>query len=131
MVNGIPILGNQGPGSITNTVVKEVLRLQGTMRPDELISLEELGGPSFAMGDHADHIHVGFAPSPFGGGPEEQFVQLLKPDQWLRLTDRLGDIDNPDVRTSPSKYSLPAHQDRGNGGGDGASAGSGGTTSGD
>src|SRR5690606_13213459 len=107
-VNGIPILGNQGPGSITNTVVKEILRLQGTMVPDELISLEELGGPSFAMADHADHIHVGFSPSAFGGGPEERFVQLLKPDQWLRLTDRLGDIDNPDVPTGPSEYSLPA-----------------------
>jgi hypothetical protein len=81
------------------------------------------------MGDHADHIHVGFSPSAFGGGPEEQFVQLLKPDQWLRLTDRLGDIDNPDVPTSPSEYSLPADEAKG---GDGdASGGSGGTSSGD
>jgi len=133
LVNGIPILGNQGPGSITNTVVKEVMRLQGTMVPDELISLEALGGPSFAMGDHADHIHVGFSPSAFGGGPEEQFVQLLKPDQWLRLTDRLGDIDNPEVPTTPSEFSLP-DQGKGEGPGGGKSdgpPGSGGTDSGD
>ena len=32
-VNGIPILGHQGPGSITDTVLREVLRLQGTMAP--------------------------------------------------------------------------------------------------
>ena len=29
-------------------------------RPDELISLFAIGGPSFAMADHADHIHVGY-----------------------------------------------------------------------
>jgi murein DD-endopeptidase MepM/ murein hydrolase activator NlpD len=128
MVNGIPILGHQGPGSITNTVLKEVLRLQGTLIPEELISLEELGGPSFAMGDHADHIHIGWQPA-FPGGPEAKFVQLLKPGQWLRLTDRLGEIDNPDVPTSPSPFSLP-DEDKGNvqaaGGGQG-----GGTSSGD
>ena len=77
------------------------------MVPDELISLQELGGPSFAMGDHADHVHIGY--SPVGGpGAEAQFVQLLKPDQWTRLTDRLSEIDNPDVPTTPSKFSLPA-----------------------
>jgi murein DD-endopeptidase MepM/ murein hydrolase activator NlpD len=117
-VNGIPILGHQGPGSITNSVVKDVLRLQGTLVPDELITLEDLGGPSFAMSDHADHIHIGWTPA-FGGGPEAQFVQLLKPDQWLRLTDRLSQIDNPDVSTSPSEHSLPGghrHDHRANGG---------------
>ena len=61
-VNGIPILGHQGPGSITDTVLREVLRLQGTMAPEELISLEELGGPSFALPDHNDHIHIGWQP---------------------------------------------------------------------
>ena len=32
------------------------------MQPTELISLMDMGGPSFAMGDHADHIHVGWRP---------------------------------------------------------------------
>jgi len=105
-VNGQPVLGHQGPGSLTEAVLKAVLRLQGTLRPDELISLHELGGPSFAMADHADHIHIGWSPL-FAIGPEGGFVQLLKPDQWERLTDRLGEIDNPDVPTQPSKSSLP------------------------
>ena len=54
------MLGNQGPGSITEALLKTVLQLQGTMRPEELISLMDLGGPSFALGDHADHVHVGY-----------------------------------------------------------------------
>ena len=45
-----------------------MLRLQGTMVPDELISLQELGGPSFALADHADHVHIGY--SPVGGTGE-------------------------------------------------------------
>jgi murein DD-endopeptidase MepM/ murein hydrolase activator NlpD len=119
-INGIPVLGNQGPGSITETLLRTVLQLQGTMVPDELISLQELGGPSFAMGDHADHVHIGYSPVS-GAGAEARFVQLLKPDQWLRLTDRLEKIDNPDVPTKPSKFSLPAEKkDKSGSGGTGS-----------
>jgi hypothetical protein len=105
MINGVPVLGNQGPGTMTEELLRTVLRLQGTLVPDELISLQELGGPSFAMADHADHVHIGW--SPIGGVGKAQFVELLKPDQWQRLTDRLGEIDNPDVSPTPSPFSLP------------------------
>jgi Transglycosylase SLT domain/Peptidase family M23 len=105
-VNGIPILGHQGPGSITDTVLGEVLRLQGTMAPEELISLEELGGPSFALPDHADHIHIGWQPR-YALGDEVRFAGLLKPSQWQRLIGRLDQIDNPQVPTEPSDYALP------------------------
>jgi Transglycosylase SLT domain/Peptidase family M23 len=109
-INGVPVLGNQGPGTLTDELLKAVLRLQGTMVPEELISLEDLGGPSFALGDHDDHVHIGWQP-PFGiGGVEARFVQLLKPDQWRRLTQRLGEIDNPEVPTDPSPFSLPAKE---------------------
>jgi len=107
IINGVPVLGNQGAGSHTVALLKSVLRLQGTMRPSELISLHNLGGPSFAMGDHADHVHVGWRPVYDPDSAEARFVQLLRPDQWLRLTDRLGEIENPDVPTEPSEHSLP------------------------
>jgi hypothetical protein len=121
VINGVPVLGNQGPGTLTDELLRDVLRLQGTMRPEELISLEDLGGPSFPLPDHADHVHIGWQPAFAVGGEEAQFVQLLKPDQWQRLTERLGEIENPEVPTSPSKFSLP---DKGR-------AGSGGTGAGD
>ncbi len=108
-VNGIPILGNQGSGSITEAVVLDLLELQGTMLPDQIITLMEFGGPTFAMGDHHDHIHVGYSPTVGPGSSlDKQFVQLLKPDQWQRLISRIGEIDNPTVPVKPSKYSLPA-----------------------
>ena len=112
-VNGIPILGNQGPGSITEAVLKTVLQLQGTMQPEELISLMDLGGPSFPLSDHADHVHVGYDSSYGSGTASEQFVQLLKPDQWERLIDRLGEIDNPEVPVGPSDFSLPPNEEPG------------------
>ena len=61
-INGVPILGHQEKGGITEQTVRQLLKLQGTVAPDQLISLLKIGGPSFAMGDHADHIHVGFRP---------------------------------------------------------------------
>ena len=107
-VNGIPILGNQGAGSITEAVIRDLLKLQATMRPAQIISLMELGPPTFTMGDHDDHIHVGYTP-PFGTGqPFDQLARVLKPEQWERLIARLGEIENPEVRAKPSDASLPA-----------------------
>jgi murein DD-endopeptidase MepM/ murein hydrolase activator NlpD len=105
LINGVPVLGHQGPGSITEELLRAVLRLQGTLTPDELISLQEFGGPSFAMGDHADHVHIGYSPT--GDTDNSRFVQLLKPNQWQRLIGRLGEIENPEVPTEPSSAALP------------------------
>jgi len=115
VINGVPVYGHQGPGTLTDELLKAVLRLQGTMRPEELISLENLGGPSFPLPDHDDHVHIGWQPASLGG-EEASFVQLLKPDQWQRLTDRLDEIQNPEVPTGPSKYSLPDKPKHGSGG---------------
>ncbi len=108
-INGIPVLGNQGSGTVAEALVRDTLELQGTMEPDEVISLMSFGGPSFAMSDHHDHVHIGYRPT---SGPasslDKQFVQLLEPEQWGRLIDQIGSIDNPTVPTDPSKYSLPA-----------------------
>jgi hypothetical protein len=117
-INGIPVTGHQGPGTPTDELIHEVLRLQGTMHPHQVISLEDLPGEaSFAMADHYDHVHVGYHPT--ASAKEARFAALLKPGQWQRLIERLGEIENPDVPVRPSKYSLP---DKANGG---ISAGSG------
>jgi Transglycosylase SLT domain len=108
MVNGIPILGHQGRGSITEAVVQQLLQLQGTMEPAQVISLMDMGGPTFAMGDHHDHIHIGYEPQYSPDERGKQFVRLLEPDQWQRLIDRIAEIENPEVPTEPSQYALPA-----------------------
>ncbi len=108
-VNGIPILGHQGPGSITDLTIRRLLTLQGTMRPHQIISLMTFDGAdnTMALPDHADHIHVGFRPL-FGtnGKLGRQAEAVLKPGQWIKLIDRIGSIDNPRVRVKPSKYAI-------------------------
>ena len=66
------------------------------------------------MGDHDDHIHVGFRPL-FGANKKlgMQALAVLKPGQWDDLVERLGEIDNPTVPTKPSKYAIPVKKHRG------------------
>ena len=107
MINGIPILGHQEPGGITEQTVRRLLLLQGTMRPDQIISLLDMGSNTYAMGDHADHIHVGWRPL-FGSNRKlgMQALAVLKPGQWENLVDRLREIENPVVPTKPSKFAI-------------------------
>ena len=115
-INGIPVLGNQGRGSITEALVQDIMQLQGTMRPSQIISLMDFSvDNTFAMGDHDDHVHVGYTPAsgPGSGGTSQQFTQILKADQWERLIDRIGEINNPEVPTAPSRYALPARDGHG------------------
>ena len=108
-VNSIPIQDHQGPGSITDITIRRLLTLQGTMKPHQIISLMTFDGTdnTLALPDHADHIHVGFRPL-FGSNTKlgRQAEAVLKPGQWIRLVDRLGQIENPTVRVKPSKYSI-------------------------
>src|SRR5262245_3325710 len=60
-VGGVSILGHQQPdGSITEKTVREILLLPVEMQPRQVISLLGLGGPSFPLANHYDHIHVGY-----------------------------------------------------------------------
>jgi hypothetical protein len=112
-INGIPILGHQGPGSITDMTIRRLLTLQGTMKPHQIISLMTFDGAdnTLALPDHADHIHVGFRPL-FGSDAKSgrQLNAVLKPKQWIKLIDRLGQIDNPKVLTTASRYAIDVHK---------------------
>jgi hypothetical protein len=68
----------------------------------------EMGGPTFAMGDHDDHIHVGYTPDGTDNG--EPISGLLKPEQWDKLLDRISELDQPTVPVKPSDASLPARK---------------------
>jgi hypothetical protein len=59
-VDRVPIIGNQQPGGITEKAIEAILRLPSELQPQQVISLLGLGGPSFPLADHYDHIHVGF-----------------------------------------------------------------------
>jgi hypothetical protein len=97
-VNDIPILGHQEPGGIADQTVRRLMLLQGTMVPHQVISLLSIGGPTLAMADHADHIHVGFRPT--GEAWRRAGYSVLKPSQWPELMSRLSVLPNPEVSAS-------------------------------
>jgi hypothetical protein len=59
-VGGVSITGHQQPGGITERAVRDVLLLPPEMMPKQVISLLGLGGPSFPLADHYNHIHIGY-----------------------------------------------------------------------
>jgi hypothetical protein len=109
-VNGIPIAGHQGAGSITDTTVRKLLGLQGSMKPRQIISLMRYPHTdnTRASGDHYDRIEVGFQPL-FSGNAHAAgaFSSGLSSGEWIRLIARLGEIPNPTVRSGPSPASIP------------------------
>jgi hypothetical protein len=64
-INGIPIAGHQGEGSITDVTIRALLTLQGRFVPRQIVSLMQYPGAAntLARPDHWNNIHIGFRPS--------------------------------------------------------------------
>jgi hypothetical protein len=116
-VNGTPISGHQGPGSIADTAVRKLLMLEGAARPRQIVSLMSYPGAAGALTRPSarNAIHVAFAPLSTARGART-FGSALPPDQWVRLIARLGEIPDPTVANGPSQASIPtASTNAGNG----------------
>jgi hypothetical protein len=59
-LGGTPIQGHQEPGGITERAVRDILFLPAELMPKQVISLLGMGGPSFPLADHYNHIHIGY-----------------------------------------------------------------------
>ncbi len=109
-INGTPIIGHQGPGSITDTTIRKLLTLQGSMKPHQIISLMSYPDTdnTLAKADHYNHIHVGFRPfaqASLAGS----LTSSITPGQWIKLIARLGEIPDPAVANGPSAAAIPVH----------------------
>jgi membrane-bound lytic murein transglycosylase B len=127
-INGIPIAGHQGAGTITDTTIRTLLTLQGRFVPHQIISLMQYPGAAntLAMPEHWNHIHIGFrpvgasvAPSPAAAAtaahsaasgkaaPSPLIVTGdLSPSQWNQLIARIGALPTPTVTQKPSKAAI-------------------------
>jgi hypothetical protein len=119
-INGIPIVGHQGLGSITDTTIRKLLTLQGSMEPHQIISLMSYPGApnTLAKADHYNHIHVGFRPL-FAQSARlaGSLTSSITPGQWIKLIARLGEIPDPTVAAAPSTAAIPVHPSASEGGG--------------
>ncbi|HKN54333.1 MAG TPA: lytic murein transglycosylase, partial [Amycolatopsis sp.] len=110
-IDNIPIEGNQGPGSITDIAIRRLLTLQGTFRPDEIVSLMSYKGQSntVRLPDHANRIQVTYTPL-YGRNKRlsTEISSLLSASQWTHLINHIAQIPEPLVPIAPSKYAIKA-----------------------
>jgi hypothetical protein len=108
-INGIPILGHQGSGSITDITIRRLLTLQSSTSPNQIISLMSYKGQpnTLALPDHTGRIQIAYTPL-FGTNTKltNQVKSVLKPAQWIQLINRISQIPEPAIPTTPSKYAI-------------------------
>jgi len=109
-INGVPIAGHQGPGSIADETVRKLLMLQGVNRPQRIVSQLSYPGVTVASASpSADAaIEVGFrSPAAAVAHGAALADTVLKPSQWIQLIARLGEIPDPTVAAGPSPAAIP------------------------
>lgn len=128
-INGVPIAGHQGAGSITDTTIRTLLTLRGGYTPARIVSLMHYpGAPStLARADHGNYIEVAFTPQshiaatkspttaavahPAGAGqaapPPVVVTGGLSVAQWEQLIGRIAGLPQPTVATKPSSAATP------------------------
>jgi hypothetical protein len=114
-INGIPILGHQGAGSITAAAIRLLLTLQGTFRPDQIVSLMSNSSQTnvIALPDHANRIQITFTPAHGATAKHRRgrAHSTLRPDHWTRLFEKLARIAEPGVPTARSTYAVKDKSD--------------------
>jgi murein DD-endopeptidase MepM/ murein hydrolase activator NlpD len=114
-INSIPILGHQGAGSITAAAIRLLLTLQGTFRPEQIVSLMSYSSQTnvIALPDHADRIQITFTPTHAKATRASRHTHsnTLRPDQWTRLFERLAKIAEPGVPISRSTFAVKDKSD--------------------
>ncbi|MFZ0089919.1 MAG: lytic murein transglycosylase [Solirubrobacteraceae bacterium] len=111
-INNIPVLGHQGSGSVTDLAIRRLLTLQGSMRPDEIISdiAYKSQSNTLALADHQNRIQITFSPD-YGTNTKlsAQIKSILAPGQWIQLINRISQIPEPVVPIAPSSYAIRTH----------------------
>ena len=104
-IGGVPIFGHQQPGGIAEQTVRRLMLLQGDVRPHQIISLLPFGANTMALGDHDDHVHVGFHPAAGGDAQAAPPAEVAR-REWALLGRGLAAMPRPVVPQRPSRWSL-------------------------
>jgi membrane-bound lytic murein transglycosylase B len=132
-INGTPIAGNQGPGSVTDTTIRTLLTLQGEFVPNQIVSLMRYPGApnTLARPDHGDYIEIDFsqalkhapalkstattavvAHSAGAGRPAPSPLVVIgdmSATQWNRLITHIATLPQPTVAAKPSSAAIRDH----------------------
>jgi hypothetical protein len=133
-INGVPIAGHQGAGSITDTTIRTLLTLRGNFAPARIVSLMRYpGAPStHARADHGNYVEIAFRPTPRAAALKSPstgavarpagasqiapapapvaIVGELSVTQWEHLIGRIAGLPKPTVAVKPSSAAIPDGQ---------------------
>jgi len=111
-INNIPIKGHQARASVTDITIRRLLTLQGTFKPDQIVSAMTYKGQTntLSMPDHANRIQVSYTPL-FGSTQED-----LDRDREPAEARAVAASDQPPLADSgavvpiaPSRYAIKAN----------------------
>jgi hypothetical protein len=127
-INGIPIAGHQGAGTITDITIRTLLTLQHQFTPKRIVSLMKYPGASstVARPDHSTYIQIelakrthaktlsttGSAKSAHSAGtsssPTTPLVvnPVLNTAEWQRLIGQVGGLQAPKLAHKPSAAAI-------------------------
>jgi hypothetical protein len=108
-INGTPIAGHQGQGSITDTTIRKLLTLQGVNRPLRIVSQTNVPGTTNTLvkASAHDYVYVTFSsPSGDGAHAASAFGSVLSAKEWIKLIALLGEIPDPTVAGGPSSAAV-------------------------
>jgi membrane-bound lytic murein transglycosylase B len=116
-INGVPIAGHQGPGTVTDATIRALLTLPHQFVPHRILSLMEYphAPNTFARTADWNRIRIGFAPVATAGArtarahrTESPFASSasLNQDQWNQLIDRIAALPQPKVTAKPSAAAI-------------------------
>jgi hypothetical protein len=128
-INGVPIAGHQGAGSITDTTIRTLLTLKGSFTPARIVSLMHYPGAqsTLARADHGDYLEIAFNPAPHSAALKPSataavaqpagsaqtapapvaVVGELSVTQWEQLIGRIAGLPQPTVAVKPSSGAIP------------------------
>ncbi len=107
-INGVRVAGNQRAGTVVDTAVHKLLMLQGLSRPHRIASMLSYPGASSAVVDPSARgaIRVSFSAPRAAIAARAGIEGGLTPEQWIKLTARLGEIPDPTVSRAPSAAAI-------------------------
>jgi hypothetical protein len=134
-INGVPIAGHQGAGTITDITIRTLLTLQHRFMPKRIVSLMKYpGAPStVAQPDHSTYIQIELpkrvaraavrstagaklAGSAGAGSSTAPGVNVaLNSIEWQRLMTQLGSLQAPKISRKPSASAIRDSGNRGHG----------------
>jgi soluble lytic murein transglycosylase-like protein len=130
-IDGIPIAGHQGPGTVTDVVIRTLLALRGEFAPLHVVSLMHFPGVAgtLASAESWDRIHIAFRPLAAAAQPSPAAAALsasahsarkgavapspllvggdLNSTQWSQLFGQIGSLHAPSVPVKKSSAAIP------------------------